>query len=108
MGSYIIRAMANIDLISMIDAEIARLKVVRNVLEGELSPTILAKINKNNASNKKPGPKPGSHRKAKLEEQAKTRKISPEGLARIAASTRKRWAALRKAKAGAVRLEKLV
>ena len=104
---FIIRAMANIDLLSMIDAEIARLEIVRNLLEGEIAPTILANIQKGNTSHKKPGPKPGSHRIDKNVPEKQKRQLSPEALARIGAATRKRWAALRKAKAGAKRLEKL-
>ena len=73
------------NLISEIDAEIARFEQARTLLSGAASPAA-----------KKRG-RPAGAVKAAGKPAKKKRNLSPEGRARIAAAVKARWAALKKA-----------
>jgi hypothetical protein len=81
--------MANNSILSLIDAEIARLKQVRSLLSGA------GKVDTKIAERKTTKTKASTKAKVKAK---KTRVLSPEARKRIADAQRKRWAA-QKAKA---------
>jgi hypothetical protein len=79
-------------LLAAIDLEIVRLRKVRKLLE---------------AVPKAATKKSGKIALPKIKKPQRQHNLTPEGRARISASTKRRWAALKKAQADAPRLTKI-